>query len=89
MTNSDDYEDQLDMLTGILVPESKAIANLDLYTFDEEKYLILEDDVTSELLTCLFKKIEVRGDIDIDREGRKTLCPHKWKVIENPTDVKT
>lgn len=83
MTKFKTETDQLDMLTGILVPVSKVMTDLDLYTFDEQKYRILESDVSAELLNCLFKKIEVRGNIDIDNKGEKTLCPINWKIIES------
>jgi hypothetical protein len=74
----------LEVLHGIVAPEKWGVKNqlkrIALHTFDEGKFLIVENHYFEELKDCLYESVDIRGRVDVDENGFDTIYTVEWRL---------
>ena len=74
------------VITGIIMPnnwdENGKVIEIALYTDNEEIYALEDNCLTGELFRLLRKKIEIKGNIRKDPDGKRSISAHNYIVLD-------
>jgi hypothetical protein len=77
---------QMTVINGIIMPhnwdESGKAIEIALYTDKEEVYAVKHNRLAQQLMTLIYKRVEVKGKIRVDQNGGKSIAVQHYMVPE-------
>ena len=78
------------VITGIIMAnnwdEKGKVIEIALYTNNEEVYALEDNNLTQELINLLQRKVEIKGKIRIQPDGKKSIAVRNYMVLEEIVD---
>lgn len=85
--NPDLDKHNLKVFYGIVAPEKwgakDQLKKIALHTFDEGKFLIVENYFSEELKDNLYESVEIRGRVNTDENGFDTIYTVGWRLFKD------